>query len=54
MNLNEKVKLAFKQLGKHIQTLREEKGMTIKEISEKTGIRKEYLRKLKMVLLMDC
>lgn len=35
-----------RKLGNNIQTLREEKQMTIKELSEKTGIRKEYLRKI--------
>ena len=35
-----------KKLGNNIQKFREEKQMTIKELSEKTGIRKEYLRKI--------
>ncbi len=34
------------RLGKHIQKLREEKNMTIDEISNKTGIRGEYIRKI--------
>ena len=35
-----------RKLGVNIQKTREEKQMTIKELSEKTGIRKEYLRKI--------
>ena len=36
----------LKKLGKHIKNLREEKLITIKELSEKTGIRKDYIRKI--------
>lgn len=46
MNISEKIKAAFKQLGKHIQMLREERNISIKELSERTGIRKEYLKKI--------
>ena len=35
-----------RKLGDNIQKFREKKQMTIKELSEKTGIRKEYLRKI--------
>ena len=35
-----------RKLGNNIQKFREKKQMTIKELSEKTGIRKEYLRKI--------
>ena len=33
-------------MGTHIKNLREERGLTIEDISIKTGIRKEYLRKI--------
>lgn len=46
MNIEKKVKATFKQLGLHIKKLREERGISIKEISDKTGIRKEYLEKI--------
>lgn len=36
------------KLGKHIQNLREERQISIREMSEKTGIRKEYLRKIEL------
>ena len=40
----------FKQecilLGKHITKLREERSITIKELSIKTGIRPQYLKKI--------
>lgn len=36
------------KLGKRIQNLREERQISIKEMSEKTGIRKEYLRKIEL------
>ena len=35
-----------RKLGENIQKCREEKGMTIKELAEKTGIRKEYIKKI--------
>lgn len=34
------------KLGKRIQKLREERQITIKEMSEKSGIRKDYLKKI--------
>ena len=34
---------ACKQLGENIRSLREEKQISIKELSEMTGIRAEYL-----------
>ena len=40
------VLLPFKTFGKHIKKLREERSITIEELSEKTGIRKEYLLKI--------
>ena len=46
MNNSEKIKITFIQIGQHVQKLREERNMSIKELSEKTGIRKEYLRKI--------
>lgn len=46
MKISEKLKEAFKQLGRHIQKLREERSISIKELSNKTGIRKEYLKKI--------
>lgn len=36
----------FKKLGTRIQQLREDKGFSISELSEKTGIRKVYLQKI--------
>lgn len=36
----------FEKLGKHVQNLREERKISIEEMSYKTGIRKEYLRKI--------
>ena len=36
----------FCKLGKHLQNLREERGITLKELSEKIGIRKEYLKRI--------
>lgn len=34
------------KLGKRIQKFREEKGISVKELSEKTGIRQEYIKKI--------
>ena len=39
-------KLFFECLGKRIKEKREEKGLTIDELSIKCGIRKIYLRKI--------
>lgn len=46
MNYSESFIKACEKLGKRIQNLREEKQITIKEMSEQTGIRKEYLKKI--------
>lgn len=36
----------LKKLGQNIRIAREERNITIKELSEKTGIRAEYLKKI--------
>ena len=46
MNINEKVKQDFMLLGQRIKKLREERNLTIKETSQKTGIRPQYLQKI--------
>ena len=46
MNSNNQIKEAFIKLGKHIKNLREERNLTIKDVSIKTGIRAEYLSKI--------
>ena len=46
MNIDEKLKQDFILLGKHIRKLREEKSLTIKDVSLKTGIRVQYLQKI--------
>lgn len=46
MKTSKKEQESFKQLGIHIQKLREERGIGIKELSDKTGIRKVYLKKI--------
>lgn len=46
MKFNEKFKLLCLNLGKHIQKIREEKGVTIAEMSKRTGISAQYLRKI--------
>ena len=46
MYINEKVKQDFILLGKHLRKLREEKNLTIKDVSQKTGIRLQYLQKI--------
>ena len=46
MNIDEKIKQDFILLGQHIRKLREEKNLTIKELSQKTGIRPQYLQKI--------
>lgn len=35
----------LKTVGKNIRNLRNKRNMTIEELSKKTGIRKEYLKK---------
>ena len=51
-NINEKLKQDFILLGLHIKKLREERNLTIKDIALKTGIRAQYLKKLKTEQLM--
>ena len=46
MNIDEKIKQDFILLGQHIRKLREEKNLTKKELSQKTGIRPQYLQKI--------
>lgn len=46
MNMSKKVKNAFKKLGVHIQKLREERKISISELSQFTGIRIDYLKKI--------
>ena len=46
MRYNERFKQECILLGKHIIKLREERNMTIKELSIKTGIRPQYLKKI--------
>lgn len=46
VELNDKIKNTFKCLGLNIKNLREERNISIKELSKKTGIRKEYLEKI--------
>lgn len=46
MNIDEKIILQFEKLGIRIKEFRENRNLTIKELSQKTGIRTEYLRKI--------
>lgn len=46
MYISETIQLQFKKLGLNIKKIRESKGMTISELSEKSGLRKEYLLKI--------
>ena len=46
MKFTDKELQKFEKLGKNIQKYREGKEITLKELSEKTGIRKEYLQKI--------
>ena len=46
MNIKESVKQDFILLGKHIKNLREERSLTLKDVSLKTGIRVQYLDKM--------
>ena len=41
--MKQKIKQNFYQLGKNITKLREEYGMSLEDLSLKTGIRKRYL-----------
>lgn len=46
MYSDEQFKESCCKLGNNIKKLREEKNITIREMSDKTGIRKEYLKKI--------
>ena len=46
MNIDEKIKQDFILFGQHIKKLRKERSLTIDEISQKTGIRPQYLQKI--------
>ncbi len=46
MHISEKIKTELKKLGQNIKYLRENRSISIKELSEKTEIRKEYLMKI--------
>ena len=43
MHRSEHAKIYCLLLGKHIKNLRKEKNITLKEISQKTGIKIQYL-----------
>lgn len=46
MKYNKVIKKDFEKLGKRIQILREERKISLMEMSCKTKIRKEYLQKI--------
>lgn len=46
MELPEKIKRNFVLFGENVKMLREERNMTLKELSQKTGMRVEYLKKI--------
>lgn len=46
IKVNEKLKQDFLLLGLYIKKLREERNLTIKDVSLKTGIRIQYLKKI--------
>jgi cytoskeletal protein RodZ len=46
MKIDEKAKQDFIKLGLQIKKLREERAITLKDLSAKTNIRKEYLQKI--------
>ena len=46
MKINEELKQDFILLGKHVKKLREERRLTLKDVSVKTGIRVQYLDKI--------
>lgn len=46
--MEEKVKKAFKIFGKNIKNLRNERNMTIQELSELIGIRTQYLKRIEL------
>lgn len=45
-NYNPEFLKLVKCVGENVYNIRTKKGLTIKELSEKTGIRKEYLKKI--------
>lgn len=45
-NITEYAKKIFQNLGKNIQIKRTEKNITLKELSKKTGIHEQYLKKI--------
>ncbi|MCR5261676.1 MAG: helix-turn-helix domain-containing protein [Candidatus Gastranaerophilales bacterium] len=46
MRYDENIKKEFENLGKNLQKMRENKKISLSEMSDMTGIRKEYLRKI--------
>ncbi|MBQ2644939.1 helix-turn-helix transcriptional regulator [bacterium] len=46
MYISEKIKKEFIKFGQHLEELRKERNISIKELSARTGIRKEYLKKI--------
>ena len=46
MKRDESIKHRFEKFGKNIQKLREERKISLKELSTKTAIRKDYLQKI--------
>ena len=46
--MEEKVKKALKNFGKNIKNLRNERNMTIQELSELTGIGTQYLKRIEL------
>ena len=44
--INEKIKQDLILLGLHIKKLREARNLTLKDVSLKTGIRVQYLKKI--------
>lgn len=46
--MEEKVKKALKNFGKNIKNFREKRNMTIQELSELTGIRTQYLKRIEL------
>lgn len=46
MNISNKIKIKFIKFGENLKKIREKRNISIKELSEKTGIRKEYLKNI--------
>lgn len=46
MQISDSIIIVFKLLGMHIKRLREERNISLQELSEKTNIRKEYLNRI--------